>query len=299
MMKNFILVLLSFFLAFAAYAEDQTPVEEKIQEEQPAPAEKTQVPEEIKKQPLDIANPEVKPAVQGIVSGMEGAGGSGGSAGLENQPAPKPKKKRSSSSLWPDDEKKLHLAPADEAAKNPSFQAFREEFLKKLAQKDKNFLLASISKKLKFSPGGGYSDFKNFYSLDMDAKRSLVWDDITKILKLGGVFTPEGEFCAPYVYCLWPEGVKTSGMVAVVKENVEIKKSPGKSSATVGTVGYEIVKTNYNSVATRAGWTSVETYDGKKGFVPNDAVRDPNDYRAWFKEEGGKWLMTTYISGDF
>jgi hypothetical protein len=45
-------------------------------------------------------------------------------------------------------------------------------------------------------------------------------------------------------------------------------------------------------------WLEVKDAKGAHGFVMQQEVRSPIDYRAYFEKRRGKWLMTSFLAGD-
>lgn len=185
----------------------------------------------------------------------------------------------------------------DEGANNASFKAFRETLMQKIEEKDANFIRDILDPAMQFNFGGP-SDFTKFYGLDGEmAKTSIFWKDIKNVMVLGSSVV-EGEICAPYVFCNWPDSARDTALAAIIGDNVEMKNEPKKDAKTVATLNRNIVKTLFSSAALRAGWVHVKTMGGAKGFVPKSSVRSPTEYRIFFKQKGDKWFITTFISGN-
>lgn len=183
----------------------------------------------------------------------------------------------------------------DEGSKNESFDKFRAELIERLEKKDTKYLLSILDPNLKFT-FGKLQDFKKFYTLDRDASKSIIWNEFLTFIKMGGVFTNEG-FCASYVTCAWPDDVPMAGMGAIIGSDVELRNSPNKNAGVIATLNNEIVKIKYNRRALKSGWKEVETLAGVSGFVKAGQVRASNDYRAFFVQKNGRWVMTVYITG--
>ena len=45
-------------------------------------------------------------------------------------------------------------------------------------------------------------------------------------------------------------------------------------------------------------WLAVRLDDGRAGHVYEPMTRSPIDYRAWFHQRKGRWLMAGFLSGD-
>jgi hypothetical protein len=46
------------------------------------------------------------------------------------------------------------------------------------------------------------------------------------------------------------------------------------------------------------GWRHVRTLGGLNGYVKQEFVRSPIDYRAGFEKKRGVWKMIAFIEGD-
>src|SRR5688572_8417877 len=102
------------------------------------------------------------------------------------------------------------VKPVDEAAKNPSFLAFRTKLIAASERKDSKYILSIIDPGIELSFGGskGAADFKRIWKIN--APNSKFWEEFLAIIRNGGTFTGDGanklnSFSAPYTFTSFPE----------------------------------------------------------------------------------------------
>ncbi len=191
----------------------------------------------------------------------------------------------------------LELRPVDEAASHPDFLAFRNELKAVVERRDSAALLATVHKDIKNSFGGddGIVEFKEAWKIE--SRESILWDELHKVLSLGGSFDAEGAFIAPYVFSRWPEGLDGFEYVAVTGSNVRVRIAPAPAAPIVDTVSHLLLKRN-GPATEHADWVSVTLQGGRTGYINRRYVRSPIDYRAIFKKIDGRWRMTMLVAGD-
>jgi hypothetical protein len=184
------------------------------------------------------------------------------------------------------------LCPVDEAASDPSFAAFREQLRDAVQRRDEAKLLELVDPNIRtsFGDGGGIDAFK----------KSLPWNELGKILPLGGSFRGEGNdrsFWAPYVYASWPESIDAFEHVAAIRADVPVRASAATDAATVTTVSWAILRIVQDAGNNRE-WMRVKTADGHEGWVSAADVHSPIGYRAGFMKRDGQWRMNALVAGD-
>ena len=184
------------------------------------------------------------------------------------------------------------LAFVDEAAKDPTFLAYRDGLLAAVRARDAKKVLALSDPNVRtsFGGGGGRADLEQ-------ALQEEVWGELEQILSLGGTFR-DGMFWAPYVYSAWPESHDAFESLAVVGDDVPLREAAGASAPEIATLSRDIVKRASAPGEAGIGWTKVTTADGKTGFVESKSVRSPVDYRAGFMKTGDRWHMSALVAGD-
>ena len=176
----------------------------------------------------------------------------------------------------------------DEASKDPTFAAYRDQLLAAVRARDakKVLELSDPNIRLSFGGTGGRAAFEK-------ALKEEIWGELEQILTLGGGFR-EGMFWAPYVYSAWPESQDAFEYLAVVGDDVPLRASPDTSAPVIATLSRDLVK--------REGqpnpWQKVTTADGKTGYVETKSVRSPVGYRAGLAKSKDGWRMQALVAGD-
>lgn len=185
------------------------------------------------------------------------------------------------------------LSPVDEAAKDPTFVAYREKLRAALQAHDTKAVLALVDPKIRtsFGDGGGVTAFEKILA------RPGAFELLNTTLSLGGTFlggSNDQAFWAPYVYSAWPEEKDAFSHLAVIAENVPLRKSADANAEVIATLSYDIVE----GTPTEEPWKQVKTTDGRTGFVEWKNVWSPIGYRAGFNKQNGEWKMTGFVAGD-
>lgn len=200
-----------------------------------------------------------------------------------------------------------YARPFDEASQDQSFKRFRDNLIQIVKNKNTAQLLAATDRNIKISFGteNGIEDFKKWWNINR--ADSKIWDELLKVLEKGGKFLGTGQdrnFCAPYLFTAFPDGVDEFENQAIFGSNVNLRSKPHLTSDVITQLSYNIVKVDYeNSVTTTTDanqlvWAKITTLGGKTGYVSADYVRSPIDYRACFEKQRGVWKMTAFIAGD-
>jgi hypothetical protein len=177
---------------------------------------------------------------------------------------------------------------------------FRNELLSAIKEKDSALLLSLTSPTVAVGFGGDPNTVEQFAKVwHLDSPDSPLWDDLGTALRMGGTFeTQNGQrlFCAPYVSSAWPSDADPFSYTAVIARNVRLRVQPEPNAPILGTLSYNILK-----VVDWTGdrhWVKVATENGTIGFVSARFVRTSIDYRAFFTQIDGKWMLTAFVAGD-
>lgn len=198
--------------------------------------------------------------------------------------------------------KEAKLYPSDEAYRDPSFFIFRARLLEAIQQRDAPFVISVLSPNIKNGFGGndGISEFQRYWK--PERSDSKFWKTMTGVLALGGSFSGDATFMAPYTYSKFPDEFDAFEHGAIVGENVRVRKEPKLDSQIIGTLSFDIVKvtdwTPKQDGGNKQAWVSVSLTGDAKGFIAKDYIRSPVDYRAIFEKKDGKWQLTAFVSGD-
>ena len=123
---------------------------------------------------------------------------------------------------------------------------------------------------------------------------------------MGGTFSPEGGFEAPYISSAWPEEYDAFEHSAITGEGISCFEEPNQNAKPFRMLSFEIVRTPVNDSnfqeykrLLKNGWRKVELLDGKVGFVRSRHVRGACDQRIYFsKTVEGTWFISAFIAGD-
>jgi len=188
------------------------------------------------------------------------------------------------------------LLPVDEAAKDPSFAAFRATLLREVRERDAAGFLAHVDPKIRvtFGDRNGIAEFRKLYRLP--SRDSKLWPTMERLLTLGAT-RERGGFWAPYVYSKWPQSVDPYENVAVVRPNEPLLDKP--NGKPIARLNYDIVHLEgWPKEGLKASHRKVKTASGKVGYVSKAGFMTQVDHRAFFEKVGGKWRLTTLVAGD-
>lgn len=200
------------------------------------------------------------------------------------------------------------VRPVDEAAQDASFLAFRTKLIDAAERKDAAYILSILDPKISLSFGGdaGIADFKRIWKIT--SKNSRFWGEFLRVVKNGGTFWKgeKGEkvFYAPYSFDSFPQDLDAFMHHVIFGSDVNLRAAPGTDSRIVGQLSYNIVTveddpdSDAGKTRRERGWSKVKTLGGQSGWVKNEFVRSPIDYRAGFQKKRGAWKMVTFIAGD-
>ncbi len=210
------------------------------------------------------------------------------------------------------------LYPVDEAPREPSLVAFRQNLLGVIQRRDVDALVAALSPtiKLGFSGESGRDKFRERWGLNSEPKTSDVWRVMYEVLQGGGVWQDDGKggrsFSAPYVFATF-NGTDAFTQSVIIGNGVNVRAKPSTSAAILSQLSYQVV--DLPAAPTRDpaptgaapptrigtydyGWTEVKLSDGRRGFVSDKFVYSPIGYRINIEREDGRWAVTNIASGD-
>jgi hypothetical protein len=197
------------------------------------------------------------------------------------------------------------LAPADEGATDPGWPRFKARLLEALERRDQKFMLGIIDRRIRNMSGtDGDAEFKKLWELH--SPTSPLWTELPKLLFLGSVFVKRDaktqELCAPYVYYRWPREGGGSATGAIIARETMLKAQPAANAVTLATLSYDLVAVADWEVAddskdSNQKWVKLKA-GTVEGFVPEEHVRSPLEYRACFVNSGARWRMTALEAGE-
>ncbi len=199
----------------------------------------------------------------------------------------------------------IKLVPAvDAAASNANWNRFKSRLLQALSKHDQKFVRGIIDSKIRnTSETAGSAEFERLW--EPQSAESPLWSELSKVLFLGGVYVKNDggvtEYCMPYVYYNWPaEAPPEAG--AIIAKQVLLKAQPSAAAPTLNTLSYDVVTVLDWDVADAAPdgkqhWVKVSG-SGKEGYVPEEQIRSPLEYRACFVNKNAAWRMTGFEVGE-
>lgn len=122
---------------------------------------------------------------------------------------------------------------------------------------------------------------------------SEVWQTLTRVLRLGAV-QQGSSVIAPYVFAQWPDSIDAFEHIAVTRANAPVYETADRSSRVLGGATYSILK----RISDDIGWYEVELPDGRKAWMREEDVHSPVDWRAFFEQRGGRWMLVFFVAGD-
>jgi hypothetical protein len=205
----------------------------------------------------------------------------------------------------------LTAKPVDEASKDPIFKAFRDGLISSVAARDTNAVLAQSCPEILISFGGdgGLDEFREFltvpeetlsdeYKPQADQIRETRWNELATVLSMGGNFTAEDQFWAPYTFNIQlPDGYDAFTTYFVTGTRVLARRGPDKEADPVANVSnVAVVIEEYDP---ESEYQAVTFANGRSGYIHRDFLRSVVDYRAGFQRaEDGTWKLCTFVAGD-
>jgi len=199
----------------------------------------------------------------------------------------------------------VKLLPVDEGASDPGWLRFKARLLDALAQRDQKFILGVVDGGIRNISGiDGVAEFTKLW--EPHSTNSPLWVELPKLLFLGGAYIKREkgpyEFCAPYVHYKWPVGADTDAGGAIIAREALMKANPSSNAKTLQTLSYDLVKVLDWEVVdedkdNKQQWVKIQTMAGV-GFVPEEQIRSPLEYRACFVKSGAGWRMTGLEVGE-
>lgn len=196
----------------------------------------------------------------------------------------------------------LKMMPVDQAARDPSFVAYRNALLEGVRARDADHVATMAAPDILLSFGGsvGSETFKSNLSGTESWQGEAYWNELHRVMELGGVFLDDGAFCSPYLACLDVPGCPDCDpfeTVFVTGRNVAARAAPDGDARVVAQLSYDVLRLDAEAYAGH-DWYPVHLPAGGTAFVSGADARMSIDYRARFEKAGGRWFMTVFIAGD-
>ncbi len=175
-----------------------------------------------------------------------------------------------------------------------------------LQHKDSDFIYGMLASDIMngFGGNGGIAEFKEYWN-NLNTN-SAFWAIMPQILKFGGNYEEDNTvYTVPYVFSNWPghETYNVFEHLAVTGTKVNVRDKPNTETSTVlGQLSYCIVKFDYDrteELGELSSWSYVmSTNSNLEGYMHNDYLWSPINYRASFHKINGQWKLTYLVAGD-
>lgn len=190
----------------------------------------------------------------------------------------------------------VRLPPVDRCAADPSFSRFRADLAEAVERRDRDHVLALVADDIMVDFGGGHgrSAFIEAWKLERPAESKL-WAELAEILRLG--CTIEGETAtSPSLMEQLREDRDAFMTLLAVKPGAVLREGPSDDSPVLRRLDWDLLTLAPKGGAD--GWFPIALDGGRTGYVRQEHVRSPIDYRAVFAKEKGRWRMTVLVAGD-
>ena len=193
------------------------------------------------------------------------------------------------------------LPPVDEAAGDASWLRFKKQLAGAIEKRDKQFLLSILDKNVRNQDERtrGVAHFRKQWELD--TADSPLWRELASALQLGSAHIKRDkrrELCVPYLLGRWPDDVGPADHGVVISRDAAVQSEPSTSSASLGTLSYDIVyvadwEIDDKAASVKQKWVKIR-YRNRDGYIPEEQVRSPIEQAACFVKSGNGWRMTAF-----
>ncbi len=213
----------------------------------------------------------------------------------------------------------IKVFPIDESKTDSSISSFIKTLKNIALKKDTTSLFRIIDTNILTSYGGmqiGKRDFIRNWDLN-NPDSSEVWNVITRLIRLGGVFDTVDEkrvFCLPYANAgrfINPIILANKDMefdpyftLICLKPKVPVFVKPDQKSLIVGYLSYDLVMNNFQATQKQntldgINWASISTFDSKiVGWVINDSFYSIGGWKIIIEKIDNEWRITKFFPFD-
>ena len=186
------------------------------------------------------------------------------------------------------------LPPIDQCAADAGFVQFRNELRHIVASRDERRLLAIVADDIHASLGGhvGKKDFIELWGLGGKGV-SRVWAELDEALRLGCTMR-DGLATIPSMED--QIGNRDAFETRVALPGATLRSRPSAGGRALARLDWHVLTIDTPWDGGR--WLHVSLDDGLTGYVYEPMARSPIDYRAWFRNRRGKWVMEGFLAGD-
>lgn len=201
--------------------------------------------------------------------------------------------------------------PVDEAERDPTLLAFREDLRAKIDARDTDAVVAAACPDIYLSHGstGGPGEFHTNLTvppeiLDEEFQdeaaelREYYWSQLHKTLSQPGYFDDQGEFWMPHHWRITlPAAVDPFTAFFVSGESITLRQTPSRGAAILALISHEIVIVP--DFQPDEEYQKIRLTDGTSGYLLSDFLTSMVGYRAAIvKSDAGEWQLCTFVTGD-
>ena len=195
----------------------------------------------------------------------------------------------------------------DKSKSDVSFMEFKSRLQKAIKEKDVKFINSITSNDISFAfeeGGFGKKAFLKSWNLDKNPKTSNFWETLSQTINLGFNFKDE-LWTAPYLFNSYPESVDPYSQSLIIGNTVNIRDKPSAKGKILTQLSWEFVKNEYEeNPATQnkmpgepCRWQKVCLSDGQTGYICEQFLRSPFEYRVGFQKTNNKYMMIFFTTG--
>ncbi|HVU29105.1 MAG TPA: SH3 domain-containing protein [Sphingomicrobium sp.] len=189
------------------------------------------------------------------------------------------------------------LPPVDQCSADPGFSKFLANLRRTVAKKDKKALLAMLSPRVLVNFGGasGPSAFEQSWSFDANDNDGI-WAQLERILPLGCARDGSARVIPSLAIQFDPEGdEEVFEAMVVVAKGAKLRSGPETDSPALAILSWDVVTAIDEASDLQ---TKVRLEDGREGYMFDDELYSPLNYRMVVEKLRGSWMITAFVAGD-
>jgi len=189
------------------------------------------------------------------------------------------------------------LPPVDQCSGDPSFAKFLAGLKQAVTKKDKKALLANLSPHVLVNFGGaaGPRAFAEAWDFDPNDNDGI-WSQLERMLPLGCARDQKARIIPSLAIQFDPDtDEQVFEAMVVVSPGAKLRSRPEPDSPVVTSLAWDVV------MAVDQGGdlqTKVRLADGREGYLLDDELYSPLNYRMVVEKLRGRWMITAFVAGD-
>lgn len=206
---------------------------------------------------------------------------------------------------------RLRLDATDQAARDPSLEAFRDRLRRAVAARNTEAVIAAACPDIYLSHGGngGLDEFRQYLTVPPEtlsedyrdqapAMRAAYWSALETTLNAPGRFDEAGDFWAPYYWLAdLPDTLDPYSAYVVDATQVLLRSGASRNAPVRARLSHEVVALPHFDES--ASYQNVRLGDATTGYVATRFLVPAIGYRAQFtRSGGGNWTLCSFVAGD-